>query len=301
MLTLSHPVHTLDNRVLLPAGAELSREALQERVLSSRPPSCETCSLLGYGSLKDDLLKFLSVPPYHAIYTDQEEIAEVLNLMDTIELPVPVLQSLEYFRQHDFHTYQHIIMVFCLSTLLAKDLLPSYEDQVRLATSGPIHDIGKICVPLRLLKKTTPLTRAERVFLEHHTAAGYVLLAYYLGDERSLPSMVARDHHERNDGSGYPRGVRIGDPMVEIIAVCDVYDALVSPRPYRAVSYENRAALEEVIGMAESNKVGWDFVKALVARNRKSKPHYGKSVISLEKRGAPPPKNVYGVFADDKE
>jgi HD-GYP domain-containing protein (c-di-GMP phosphodiesterase class II) len=149
------------------------------------------------------------------------------------------------------------------------------------------------------LKKTTPLTRREKKIVEHHAAAGYVLLSYYLKDSNDLSAIVARDHHERKDGTGQPRGIRLDDLMVEIVAVSDVYDALISPRPYRPVSYDNRTALEEITGMAERGEIGWDVVKALVAHNRKSKPDFRESSVSGEKRGTPPPGNVHGIVIDD--
>lgn len=88
--------------------------------------------------------------------------------------------------------------------------------------------------------------------------------------------------------------------MVEIVAVCDIYDALVSSRPYRPISYDNRTALEEITGMAERNEISWEVVKALVAHNRKAKPHSSDCSISTEKRGTPPPGNAYGIFAEEK-
>jgi HD-GYP domain-containing protein (c-di-GMP phosphodiesterase class II) len=87
--------------------------------------------------------------------------------------------------------------------------------------------------------------------------------------------------------------------MVEIVAVCDIYDALVSPRPYRPVSYDNRSALEEIVTMAEQKQLRWKVVRALIALNRKSKPHPRNCLISLEKRGAPPPDNQYGMIAKE--
>lgn len=300
-LTLTHPVHTLERQMLLPAGTVLSGEALNDFLSLSAPPVLKTYSLLQHGSVRKDILEFLSVPPYVVIYPDREHVDELLRLMDSIELGVPVLESLDYFKEHDFHTYRHILMVFSLSSILADDLVPGRDDRLRLAATGPTHDIGKICVPIHLLKKTTPLTRSERAVVNHHSAAGHVLLTYYLRDPHCLASTVARDHHERNDGSGLPRGILLRNPMVEIIAACDVYDALISPRPYRPVSYDNRTALEEIIRMAEQNKIGWDVVKALVARNRRSKTHYSQSEVSTEKRGTPPPGNVYGVTAEEED
>jgi len=88
---------------------------------------------------------------------------------------------------------------------------------------------------------------------------------------------------------------------VEIIAASDVYDALIRPRPYRSAAYGNRAALEEITEMAKQNKLGWDVVKALIAHNRKSRPHYKELTIGTEKRGKPPSRNAYGIIAEEDE
>lgn len=299
-VTLTHPVCTLDTRLLLPAGTVLSEETLEALISSSETTPRQTGSMLRHASVKEDLLRFLNQPPYNVIFADQEHIAEVLDLMDTVDVIVPVLQSLDYFKQHDFNTYRHILVVSALSTLLAKDLVSDHQDRIHEAVTGPAHDFGKICVPLHILKKTDPLTRTERSILKQHTVAGYVLLSYYLKDSQSLTAEVARDHHERKDASGYPRGISLKDPMVEVVTVCDVYDALISPRPYRPIAYDNRTALEEITGMAERNEIGWGVLKALVARNRKTKPHYSECLVSPEKRGTPPTGNVYGLTAAEK-
>jgi HD-GYP domain-containing protein (c-di-GMP phosphodiesterase class II) len=300
-LKLAYPVYTVENQLLLPAGAMLSQEILEELISSPAAGSNQTYSLLGHGTVKHDMLRLIRKPPYDSILSDREQTDEILSIMETIRLALPVLETLNYFKTYDYHTYCHNLMVFALSTLIARDLIPDYADWIRGVSIGPTHDIGKICVPPHILKKQTPLTRTERSILDHHAAAGYVLLAYYHSDLNNLAAVVARDHHERRDGSGKPRGIHLMDFMVEIIVVCDVYDALLSPRPYRPASYDNRTALEEITRMAEMKKIGWEVVKALVARNRKGKPRHDETDISDEKRGTPPPVNCHGLLAEDDE
>ena len=297
-LTLQYPIRTLDNQLLFPSGTFLTQEMLDAVIDSHGAYSYQAYPLLLYGSVKEDCLNFLSNPPYETIFSDKKEVNDLLNILETVHLSIPILQSLDYFKQHDFYTYAHILMVFALSTLLAEDLIPDYQECIQLSATGPTHDIGKTCVPLHILKKTTPLTKTERGFIEHHAAAGYVLLSYYYKDIQPLACKVALEHHERRDNSGYPRGIVLNDPLVEIIAASDIYDALIIPRPYRSTAYDNRAALEEVTKMAEQNKIGWDVVKALIAHNRKSKFPYREIKISAEKRGTPPAYNVYGIIAE---
>jgi len=298
-LTLQHPIHTLDNQLLFPSGALLTKETLNAVIYSHRADSYQMYPLLLYGSVQEDCLDFLRFPPYATIFQDKKQIDGLFNLLETVRFPIPILQSLDYFKRHDLFTYTHVLMVFALSTLLAKDLIPDYEECIRLSATGPTHDTGKVCVPLHILKKTTPLTKTERGFLEHHAAAGYVLLSYYYKNTQHLACKVALDHHERRDGSGYPRGIPLKDPLVEIIAVSDIYDALIMPRPYRSSAYDNRTALEEITEMAKQNKVGWDVVKALIAHHRKAHPPYKEMTISAEKRGTPPSYNVYGIIAEE--
>jgi len=300
-MKLSYPVHDIDNRLLLPAGIELSEDVLEDLISSNHAAPSQTLPLLEHGSVRKDIIKFISQPPYQLIFPEKEDISKLLKQMEKVQFVLPFLRSLDYFKQYDFTTYSHLLNVFALSTLLAGDLIPDYEERIRESAAGPAHDFGKITVPLKILKKRTPLTRAEREILDHHTLAGYVLLSYYKKDPHSLAGRVARDHHERNDGSGYPRGIDLNDRMVEIVAVSDVYDALVSLRPYRPVSYDKRSALEEIVRLAEQNKISWDVVKALVAHSRTDKPHYQEVEIPLEKRGAPPPGNVYGIIAEETD
>lgn len=242
----------------------------------------------------------MSRPPYNLIFSGKDKIDEVMTMLEKVHLISPVLQSLDYFKRDDYHTYCHVLMVFALSALIARDVLPDYREWLNEVSIGPTHDIGKSCVPLHILKKTTPLTRDEKSIIDHHTSAGCVLLSYFHRDCNSLAAIVARDHHERKDGSGMPRGIELTNLMVEIIVVCDVYDALISPRPYRPVSYDNRTALEEITKMAEMNKIGWAVVRSLVAHNRKTKPKHDEAKVSSEKRGVPPTPNFHGVIEEGK-
>ena len=294
---LDYPVHTLDNRLLLPAGKLLTSEALDELIATNKGTSYQALPFLEYGTVYQDIVLLLQKPPYCVIF-DEVKRTNVLNLMKKINFIPPVLESLKYFKENDFYTYRHSLMVFAMSTIMARDLLEKSEDWIMEAMAGTIHDYGKICVPLQILKKSDPLTRTDRSIVEHHALAGFVLLSYFLQDRRSFAAWIAREHHERRDGSGYPLGISLRDRMVEIIAACDVYDALLSPRPYRPTPYDNRTALEEIIEMAQGGKLSWDVVQTLVSHNRKDRPHFRECRVSSEKRGIPPADNLYGVIVE---
>ena len=111
-----------------------------------------------------------------------------------------------------------------------------------LALGGLLHDMGKLSVPCAVLQKPGPLDDAEFAEIRKHPQAGVRLLRELGGFGPGVLRLVL-DHHERLDGSGYPRGL-IGDELdveTRILAVCDVYDALVSDRVYRSAWTPERA------------------------------------------------------------
>ena len=115
-----------------------------------------------------------------------------------------------------------------------------------LAVGGLLHDIGKLAVPDEILQKPGPLTDEEYGAVMQHVYTGPALLRA-LGGFSPLTHRLVRGHHERFDGSGYPKAVA-GDPIpldVAVLAVCDVYDALISERVYRR-AWSHERALEHV-------------------------------------------------------
>ena len=121
-----------------------------------------------------------------------------------------------------------------------------------IAYAGMIHDVGKANVPDAILKKPGPLTPEERREIEKHTRWGDALLSE--NEEFRAAREVARAHHERWDGSGYPDGLAGEDIPVaaRIVAVCDVYDALISERPYKS-AWPASAAIAEIRRMSGSH------------------------------------------------
>ena len=291
---LTHTVTDLLGNPILAAGTRLTGQVMNT-LASGQPAAVEARRLLDYRQVRSDLLGFFAVPPYDVIFSDPARQKALLAIAGDVVMPVPVLESLYHFREVDFYTYRHTLLVFALSILIARELVDDRETLLQEIIAGPTHDIGKLCVPLEILTKETPLTEAEVGHLRHHVLAGYVLLAYYFQDPAILAAEVARDHHERRNGSGYPLGTSIDNLMIDIIMVSDVYDALISPRPYRPVSYDNRTALEEITRQADAGIISETVARVLVALNRSAHPHFSRCVLSRECRGTPPEENRYGV------
>jgi HD-GYP domain-containing protein (c-di-GMP phosphodiesterase class II) len=290
---LCYPVRTLDRTELLPAGTYLTPETMADLVRRARTQTFPTMRLMEYGTIATDLHSYCELSPYNQIFSNPKRMKDIFDTMRRVELAQPLLDIYGYFKANDHYTYRHILTVLALTLLLAQDFMENRQDLSGDVAALPNHDFGKICVPLEICKKTTLLTEREGYLLSHHAAAGYVLLSFYYQDSDHPAAITARDHHERCDGSGYPRGIVLRDRIVEIVAVGDVFDALISPRPYRPTSYDLRTALEEVTVLAESGAVSSDVVRALVGCNRGGQPSHADCVVSQEMRGVPPADNLY--------
>jgi putative nucleotidyltransferase with HDIG domain len=146
--------------------------------------------------------------------------------------------------QKDEYTEEHTRRVALRAVQVGEELGLSPVRLRELATGAIVHDIGKLTVPDGVLKKPGKLTAEEFDAVKRHSETGYRTLKE-LGFRESVRRLVL-DHHERLDGSGYPRG--LGGPSLSldarILGVCDVYDALISNRVYReAFTHEQAIAI----------------------------------------------------------
>lgn len=135
-LHLCHPVYTPDGRELLSSGAALTEETLDQVILSNKRVSERSFSVLAHGSVKKDLLEFLHQPPYDAIFSEPEKISDLMTVMAFVNHTPAVLESLDYFKHHDFYTYRHILIVSALTTLLSGDLISSQYDMMQETAAG---------------------------------------------------------------------------------------------------------------------------------------------------------------------
>ena len=143
----------------------------------------------------------------------------------------------------DNETGLHVIRVGKLCELLGRAIGMGEQKVERLLHASPMHDIGKIGVPDAILLKPGKLDAEEWALMKQHTTIGAELLAGRSYKLLEMSRLVALTHHERWDGGGYPQGLA-GDaiPLVgRITAVCDVFDALTSERPYKRAWEETRA------------------------------------------------------------
>jgi two-component system response regulator RpfG len=141
-------------------------------------------------------------------------------------------RAIEY---RDAGTSAYLERMARIAGLIAEQL-GMFEDEVRMIElAAPLHDIGKIAIPDAVLLKPGPLDESETAIMRRHPRIGHELLSGSQNRFIQTGATIALRHHERYDGSGYPDGLA-GDEIpleARIVAVADVFDALVSPRPYK--------------------------------------------------------------------
>ena len=158
----------------------------------------------------------------------------VEEINDSVSRHPDALLSVVRLKNHDEYTYMHSVAVCALMVALARRLgLP--EEQVRDAgAAGMLHDLGKAAMPLNVLNKPGALSDDEFKIMKAHPVRGHHMLMQ-AGTASEAVLDVALHHHEKFDGTGYPHNLK-GDAiglMARMGAVCDVYDAITSNRPYK--------------------------------------------------------------------
>ena len=147
--------------------------------------------------------------------------------------------------QYDLETDGHSQRVTDLTVSLARAFDFSDEELVNIRRGALLHDIGKMGLPQSILQKTEPLDEAEWKLVRQHPSMAYDLLSKikYLRPALNIPHC----HHEKWDGSGYPRKLKGNNIPIEarLFAVVDVWDALTSKRPYRK-AWSAKKALEYI-------------------------------------------------------
>ena len=159
----------------------------------------------------------------------------VNDIVDSVDHNASALVSLCRLKTADEYTYMHSVSVCALMVSLGRQLGLDDETVRDAGMAGLLHDLGKAVMPQDIINKPGKLTDEEFTIIKSHPVRGYeMLLDSGVDNERVLD--VARHHHERIDGKGYPD--QLAADKISLIArmsaVCDVYDAVTSDRPYKA-------------------------------------------------------------------
>lgn len=190
--------------------------------------------------------------------------ADTLEKLDTINVLVDEILSavitnkglnvnLMDLKIFDDYTYYHSVNVGVLAVLVGTAMNMNRQVLHSLGVSAMMHDIGKVFIPKEILNKPGRLSEDEFEMMKSHSERGFnYLRERYAFTDATLDAIL--DHHERNDGSGYPHG-KAGNEISRfgrIIAIADVFDALTSDRPYRPAMSPSEA-IEFIMAGADTS------------------------------------------------
>jgi len=175
----------------------------------------------------------LNKPSTYRINEAKKGISEIVNLILQDDYTTYYLININ---SHDFYTYTHSVNVGILGVTLAKSFFKNSSDHDihALGVGFFLHDLGKVKINQEIINKPAKLTEEEMREIRRHPADGYKILL----ETRQLTTesrLIVLQHHERYDGSGYPRGLRKDEIHIyaRLCSLADVYDALTSDRPYK--------------------------------------------------------------------
>ncbi|QYJ80153.1 HD-GYP domain-containing protein [Shewanella acanthi] len=217
-----------------------------------------------------------------ALYDQNRELEEKVrertqNLTETrLEIIKRLGRAAEF---KDNETGMHVIRMSHYSSILAEALGMPKEWCQRLEEAAPMHDIGKIGIPDRILLKPGKLDSEEWEIMKQHTLYGAEILGNHSSDLLGMAKLIAASHHEKWDGSGYPFGLKGQDIPLEarIVALADVFDALTTERPYKSA---------------------WTVEQALDYITEQSGKHFDPDLVELFKRIVPQILQVKAKFAE---
>lgn len=186
--------------------------------------------------------------------TDSREVVEATNsiaddLLATIEANNAIAIDISVLKTSDEYTFKHSVDVATIAMIVAKNQGLSKEQVHEIGVTGLLHDVGKAKIPLEILNKPGHLDDDEFAIMKQHTVFGYEILKK--NEEYSAAvSLGVLQHHEKINGAGYPFGMKEDKicPYAKILSVADIYDALVTERPYKP-ALTQRDAIEIIMAM----------------------------------------------------
>jgi response regulator RpfG family c-di-GMP phosphodiesterase len=282
---LENDLWAIDKKLLIKAEEKITRKKLEH--IAGMP------GRIAYKPVKDtwlmdDVILTFNDKRYTNILYPQDINEKIIRSASRLKMPEKIMAELAFMKKLSPYTYHHILIIAVLAAKISFDhsIKCVFSHDMALLLSL-FHDIGKSRIPLSILDKTTPITVSERKVLSSHPLIGYSLLHYYFGNRHKKYDYSSYEHHERLDGSGYPRGIK----------TLNKYSQL-SERPYRSRPFTLRAAIDFLLEEAERGKFNKSLVRTLIIYSRRENP--GTKIIIGEKgRDKEPEDNCYGKTAND--
>lgn len=245
-MVTARAIYDSDGKVLLNAGVEL-KESYIKRLKQLGFPALYIDDGISMSETVNEVITpelriktistlrsaFLMVE--NSVRVDANLIKNAANvIIEEIIANRDVLISINDIRNYDSYTLGHSVNVCVLAVVTGKSLDYPPQKLRELGVGALLHDIGKMRIPNEILVKTDPLTPEEYEILKGHAAAGFEILREY-EEISALSTHVAYQHHERINGTGYPRGLRGAEihEFARLVAICDTFDAMTTDRLYK--------------------------------------------------------------------
>ena len=207
----------------------------------------------------ETLIRIRNLLEVRMLYNERRRQAEILEekvkdrtreveakAQDLLHAQIEIIRTLARVSEYrDNETGRHIVRVAKTSRLLALACGLDEDEAAWIELAAPLHDIGKVGIPDHILLKPGCLNEDEMAVMKSHSKIGGMIFGNYQSKVIEKARIIAESHHEKWDGSGYPYGLRGEDISIEarIVTVADVFDALLSNRPYKkAWSVDNAVA-----------------------------------------------------------
>ena len=209
----------------------------------------------------------------------EEKVRE--RTKELVETKIEILERLCLAAEYrDNDTGKHIKRLRAYCRIMGEALGLEFAECNNISLASSMHDIGKIGIPDPILFKQGNLTKKEMSIMRTHTTIGARILSEGKSELLQIAETISLTHHEKWNGTGYPNGLKKEEiPLVgRIVGICDVFDALISERPYKK-AWPVEKAFEEI-----QSKSGTHFDPKLVRLFVKSKEEFSEIVQNINKR-----------------
>lgn len=292
---LKFDLYDINNTLLVKKNQEITETFINELIHKGENQSKKFVAVKDTPIVKD-LESVFSDKRYAPIFSSTSTRQHIKETLEQLKLEEFLFNELSNMKEDHPYTYKHVQIIAAMSIIIISMLGKSKYNPTFAAHLSLTHDIGKTRIPEEILNKEIALSDNEYEIIQSHPTIGYLLLNYYCGWEGKKYCWTAFEHHEKLDGSGYPRGIKKIDPYAQLITTIDIFDALISDRPYRRTPFSVRSAVDFLLDGAGNQQLNKENVYTLINCLRKNKVYPIRSIkVSKEKRDKLPLGSVYGI------
>jgi len=248
-------INTWNNRIIAREGDIFNEDLIDNAVAAAKKFDLEFVEIKDTFIMQDfHKVMTKEVEKYGFVTENLKFLKDLEVMIQRIKLPSKVIEELNWLKDNYEYSYHHIIAVMGLSARISKDFFITDEDVLKTIEAALTYDIGIGRISKNIINKVGFLNKDERNIANFHPIYSALLLAHYYKDKNYFLIEVALNHHETLDGSGYPRGIKSNDIITHIIEISDLFDALISARPFRKF-YSVKEAFEICEKLIKENKI----------------------------------------------